>query len=215
MPKLSDLLGISPLPPTREDISNKFYFEFGRFVCAFADVERIVRELFHKVSGLKKNAARRIIASRDLKPAIDLTKALANLLPNKKLSAENKEEIEKCFWQISQMTELRNTLIHGGAEIEESGVIRSANRNKATTEETIKEIELEIDDLVKARQDLLVIYLRLSYLVYRHQSLRKNIKQLRRMPWLYKALPAKNQMGRLLADAIKRYPKPPSSAENS
>lgn len=198
------------IQPQSVSLEHDFFYEFGKFICTFANAENAIHRLFERVSGLNEDRARAIVAGQDISKMMEFTKRIATVIPKGRFSQRNREEMELLFHQLSAISIFRSSLVHSGAKVSET-TIRSINYNKAKTREGIQEITFGIADVRNATFDLMVISLRIYHLVKADKWSRKNIGWLRREPWRYKSLRPNNWWARMLADTL-RQPRPPQSS---
>lgn len=163
--------------------TDAYYIAFGQFINHYARAESTVHLLFWHCTGLAEHAtARAIAAEANIKTVIKWTRTLAGNFP-----PEKSDEIKAVLNHLEQIGELRNALVHRGAEIK-GDAIESVNLMMARTEEGIQIIRLNIQDIKNASDDLVRVVVRLGVVMYPPllEIVSAPVKQALRAPWRYK-----------------------------
>lgn len=189
----------------------RFYYEFGRFICAFAMVEMVTHALFRNVSEIDDVKARAIVGGFRLTELIQTIQRIAAI--NSENEKDNgQKEITMLFDQLNTITAFRHALVHRGATVGEDEIV-STNILTAKTMRSIEELRFGIDDIRKATDDLEVIAIRLGVLM-EEQDIQFDPEALTYLhaPWRYKPVRPSNWLTRILAENL-RQPIPPQPSE--
>ena len=188
----------------------RFYYEFGRFICAFATVEMVAHALFRNVSGIENGKARAIVGGFRL---IDLTQTIQRIgvLNSESEKDNDQKEITMLFDQLNTISAFRHALVHRGATVGEDEIV-STNILTAKTARSIEELRFGIDDVQRATDDLEVIALRIGFLM-EEQDIQFGPEALAYLhaPWRYKPVRPSNWLTRILAENLQQ-PIPPQSS---
>jgi hypothetical protein len=161
---------------------DEYYIEFGRFIYWYARVEAVAHALFEFCIGASKEEARAISGGLRFGDIRNITKRLAKV---RKLDIGLQTEIDQLFSQIGEISKLRDTLVHRGAEVV-AGVIWSTNLATSKSDEDIEILKLNLSDITAAKTDCLRIFARIDRILqpdfYQHREAMEWLAQ----PWLYK-----------------------------
>lgn len=195
---------LSQLPDT------KYYYFFGRFMHRFSMAETGIHILFRKLLGLPDLEARAI--NSGMRPP-QVEKTVKSIFKYRNMAVEL-SEIETTLSQFEAINTLRDALVHRHVDITEYE-LRVHNVFSAKTREGIEIMELNIDDIVMATQDLNIIILRLGKLADPHHAEWNDpdIRELLAGAWQYKPRPPKTPKKARPGGGRLPAPPPPSSPE--
>ena len=136
------------LKPLSEETN--FFYELGKFICAFAQVETAMQGVLKRLAGVYDPRAIAIFGGETIGRVLELVQ---RLLPLSALNEEQKKEMTLLISQVQAISGFRNALIHRPAIITESGFV-SFNINKTKTFQIFERLKFQLGDLRNATEDL-------------------------------------------------------------
>jgi hypothetical protein len=144
--------------PTADD--NAYYIAFGRFIHWYARVEAETHGVFEWCSDFTRNEARAITGGMRLADIMSITKRLVIFRKN----ADAQKEIESLYTQLATVSQLRDLLIHRGADaIGDTAYI--TNVHTARTKADWEILDVKISEIKDAADDCARIWIRIRELI--------------------------------------------------
>ncbi|MGO9722243.1 MAG: hypothetical protein ACLPOA_17045 [Methylocella sp.] len=166
-----------------EEPYHDYWFHLGKFIHSFAQVEAELLYLLIKSAGLSKTKAGVLFhAKRQEATRIDIINILKATKQHHK-----QQRLEKSFNQIAAIANIRNNLVHWGAQTDWEGSFIISNVRRKPLK--ITTYTVTIDDFRKIDKDLtkILFFLKFERDVVKNVSLAK-VEELSRIPWQYKPL---------------------------
>lgn len=198
----------------RESALDEVYMAgLGWFVHAFASTESTLFRLLVEKSGLTAAEGAAVFSGVRMKPAMD---ALNRLFEAKGMTLEQ-EALKRPFKQLSDISAVRDDILHYGTEEDEFGVLFVSNAVKKHLPERVTNRSVSFDDLNRMVHDLRDIELHFAASMFRTavEPSRRRMAALytQRLaePWLYKPPPPPSPQGGKRQRPPKQKPPPRSS----
>lgn len=161
-----------------------YYIAFGRFIHWYARVEAATHGVFEWCTDLTRDEARAITGGMRLADIMSTTKRLAIF----RKSADAQKEIEYLYSQLATVSQLRDLLIHRGADaIGDTAYI--TNIHTARTKADWEILDVKISEIKDAADDCARIWVRIRELIdpdpnsaYAHGDAAEWLAR----PWRYK-----------------------------
>lgn len=172
------------LKPLSEETN--FFYELGKFICAFAQVETAMQGVLKRLAGVYDPRAIAIFGGETIGRVLEV---MQRLVPLSALNEEQTKEMKLLISQVHAISSFRNALIHRPATITENGFV-SFKINKTKTFQTFERLKFQLEDLRNATEDLDCIEKRASIVFVPPDMKAFEDEHLQRLfaPWQYKPL---------------------------
>ena len=177
--------------------TNSYFAALGRFVNAYSRIEVGLHVLFRHCLGLG-DAGRVLSAGQNAGRLINLTIRIARA---RNLPQETIDEMRLLFTQLQHISNLRDSLIHRGAEIYGEDMI-SSNVITASSVEEAQILRFNLNHITAATTDCSTIFLRMALIVNPDAPTlqTEDAKRALGRAWLYRPLQQENPYRRPRAD---------------
>lgn len=165
-----------------------YFMALGRFVHAFAEVEKAIHYSFANFTKLKIPIAHIIKRESSAKDLISIIKPAVKL---NKFSERAIAEVESLFTQFESISTFRNRVLHRGAHLQEDGTYLAHNMATMRTGEAYETANFTLEDIEAARRDLGRITVRLydvANLTPYGMKRPAQVDALLSAPWQYKSV---------------------------
>lgn len=125
----------------------KYHSSLGKFISTFSDVEYVIQKLLWRKTGVTDTIGKAVFSGCK----IDL--AISHIRRIHSHEDDLEPELEKAFSQLSAINNLRNHVVHYGADFGPETPV-STNKKTALKEDKIKEYPVSCEILSNATEDI-------------------------------------------------------------
>ena len=135
------------------DTPDEFLIQLGKFVLDFAEIERFMHIFLHGMAGVRESIGPALLSGIRL----DQAQSLINRILDTEEDTFNKSYLKRHFDQLGVINQVRNNILHYGADFQDRNTVVVSNRIVAHIPSRVREYEVTTHDLKSMSKDLQII----------------------------------------------------------